>query len=57
MVIYTWNINSKRKRKTASVAGVEEERERKRSKREFRREEEPWVMQSLEEPGILFSRK
>lgn len=57
MAIYTWNINSIRKRKTASVAGVEEERERKRSKREFRREEEPWVMQSLEEPGILLSRK
>lgn len=39
------------------MAGVEEEKERKRSKGEFRREEEPWVMQSLEGPGILLSRK
>lgn len=39
MAIYTWNINSIRKRKTASVAGAEEERERKRSKGELRREE------------------
>ena len=57
MAIYTWNINSRRKRKTASVPGVKEEKERKRSKGEFRREEEPWVMQSLEGPGILLSRK
>ena len=57
MAIYTWNINSIRKRKTASVAGAEEEREKKRIKREFRRKEESWVMQSLEGPGILLSRK